>query len=144
MAKGFQVVIDCADPAQLADFWAFVLHYKLDDPPKGFSSWEEWLKAHNVPVEQWNAASAVVDPDGVSPRIFFQRVPESKAVKNRVHLDVNATPGLGTPLEERKQLVNAEVERLIPAGAQKLRTVEEMGGYFVVMTDPEGNEFCVH
>ena len=144
MATGFQVVIDCADPARLSRFWAEALGYKLDDPPKGYDSWEDWLREQGIPEDRWNDASAVVDPDGAGPRIYLQRVPEAKTVKNRVHLDLNISGGGSVPIEERRGRADAEVERLLGIGATRQRTVEEPGGYWVVMQDPEGNELCVH
>jgi hypothetical protein len=144
MATSVQVVFDCADPDRVAKFWATALGYKLQDPPKGFATWEDFLRAQNVPEELWNSRSAIVDPQGVGPRLFFQKVPEAKTVKNRVHLDINASQGFGVALEERKKQVNTEVERLIGEGATKVRVGEEMGTYWIVMADPEGNEFCVH
>ena len=83
MAVPVQIVIDCADPDRLATFWATALGYKKQDPPDGFESWQAFLAAQGIPEDQWNSASAVVDPDGAGPRIFFQRVPEPKASKNR-------------------------------------------------------------
>jgi hypothetical protein len=144
MATGVQVVFDCADPDRLARFWAQALGYKLQDPPQGHQSWEDWLRDQGIPQERWNDANAVVDPDGRGPRIFLQRVPEAKTVKNRVHLDLNVTGGPAAPLEERRGQVDAEVERLLGLGASRLRVVEEQGGYWAVMQDPEGDEFCVH
>ena len=141
MATGIQVVIDCADPERVARFWASALGYKLQDPPDGYATWEEFLTAIGVPENQWNNASAVVDPDGKGPRIYFQRVPEGKTVKNRVHLDVQVGAGLGP--EERPGRVAAEVDRLLGLGATHLRTYDEMGEHWVVLQDPEGNEFCV-
>jgi hypothetical protein len=138
------VVFDCADPDRLARFWAQALGYKLQDPPQGHQSWEDWLRDQGIPQERWNDANAVVDPDGRGPRIFFQRVPEAKTTKNRVHLDLNVTGGPAVPLEERRGQVDAEVERLLGLGASRLRVVEEQGGYWAVMQDPEGDEFCVH
>ncbi|GIV95690.1 MAG: glyoxalase [Herpetosiphonaceae bacterium] len=143
MARTIQVVIDCADPAGLAPFWAQLLGYKLQDPPAGYDSWEAFLAAQGIPEDQWNSASAIVDPDGRGPRIFFQRVPEPKAVKNRVHLDVNVGGGHATPFEERRRRVDEAVERAIGLGATKLRAYEQRGEYWVVMQDPEGNEFCL-
>jgi Glyoxalase-like domain len=143
MATHVQVVIDCADPAKLAEFWAQALRYKLQDPPEGFESWEDFLRANNVPESEWNSASAVVDPDGAGPRVFFQRVPEPKTVKNRVHLDLNVGGGLQTPIETRKERIAEEAVRLEGLGASQLRTVDEPLGYCVVMQDPEGNEFCL-
>jgi hypothetical protein len=144
MATEIQVVIDCADPARLAPFWAEALHYKLQDPPEGFETWHDFLRAQGVPEEAWNDASAVVDPDGAGPRIYFQRVPEPKSVKNRVHLDLNVGPGMAAPVEERRRMVDAEVERLRSVGASVFRPGSvERGEYWVVMQDPEGNEFCL-
>src|SRR6266568_1398004 len=78
MAVGVQVVIDCADPARLAEFWAAVLGYKVQDPPPGFDTWQAFLTAQGVPESEWNSASAVVDPSGPGPRVYFQRVPDPK------------------------------------------------------------------
>ena len=144
MATGVQVVFDCADPARLSRFWVEALGYKLEDPPEGYASWEDWLREQGIPEERWNDAGAVVDPDGSGPRIYLQRVPEPKTVKNRVHLDLNAGGGGSVPIEERRRRVDAEAERLQGIGATRLRALEELGVYWVVMQDPEGNEFCVH
>jgi Glyoxalase-like domain len=143
MATGVQVVFDCADPARLAEFWAEALHYTTQPPPTGFASWPEWLKAHGIPESDWNSANAVIDPDGKGPRVFFQRVPEGKSVKNRVHLDLNVGGGPGVALEDRKRRVDAEVQRLVEVGAQQQQAFDQRGEYHVVMQDPEGNEFCV-
>src|SRR6185437_16561409 len=97
-----QVVIDCADPAKLSAFWADALGYKLQDPPRGFASWQAFLEANHVPESEWNSASAIVDPDGSGPRFFFQRVPEPKTVKNRMHVDLNVSGGMQAPIEERR------------------------------------------
>ena len=144
MATQFQVVIDCADPAKLAEFWAQALHYKVQDPPAGYTSWEEFLNARGVP--QQDSASAIVDPDGVGPRIFFQRVPEGKTVKNRLHLDLNASRAVADANEQqRHQLVDDEAQRLKGLGARELyrRTDLQLDDYWVTMADIEGNEFCV-
>lgn len=143
MGAPFQIVIDCADPARLAEFWARALGYSLQPPPAGHDSWESFLTSIGVPEAEFNRASALVDPDGKSPRIFFQRVPESKTVKNRLHLDIGIGGGPGVPLEERLTRVDAEVERLQGLGAAVVGPVKEYDEYWVVMTDPEGNEFCV-
>lgn len=143
MATTIQVVFDCADPDRLARFWAAALHYQLQDPPPGFASWQEALKAWGVPEEQWNSASAIVDPEGAGPRIYFQQLPTPKPAKNRVHVDVYAGGEHSLPLEERLRRIEAEVERLTALGATRLRDGEERGQRWVVMQDPEGNEFCV-
>ena len=69
--------------------------------------------------------------------------PEAKTTKNRVYLDLNAGGAHGTPLAERRRRIDAEVERLLGAGATRLGTLEGAGGYVVNMADPEGNEFDV-
>ena len=138
-----QVVFDCADPDKVARFWAEALRYKIQDPPPGFDSWEAFLEAQGIPEKDWTSASAVIDPDGVGPRIYFQRVPEGKTVKNRVHLDLNVGGPRSAPPDERRRRVDAEVDRLVELGARKSRTVEERGEYFINMLDPEGNEFDV-
>jgi len=143
MATSFQVVFDCAHPDRLAAFWADALHYREQPPPEGYANWQEFLAALNVPREEWGSASAIVDPDGVGPRIYFQRIAEPKRVKNRVHLDLNAGGGRSVSADERRRRVEAEVERLIGLGATQVRVGESHGEYWVVMQDPEGNEFCV-
>jgi glyoxalase superfamily protein len=143
MAASIQVVIDCSDPGHLSEFWATALGYELQSPPEGFGSWEEFLTSIGVPEAEWNSASAVVDSEGAGPRIYFQRVPEPKTVKNRVHLDINAGGGRETPEDERRRRVDAEVRRLVEAGATVVRDVKERGERWVVMQDPEANEFCV-
>ena len=135
-----QVVIDCADPGALAAFWAQALPgYAIQDPPPGFDTWEAFLTAQGVPESDFNKASAIV---GDGPRVFFQRVPEPKTVKNRLHLDLHAGGGPGVPPEEQRTRVRAEVERLRSLGAAFVEEREEMGVVWAVLTDPEGNEFC--
>jgi hypothetical protein len=143
MTVGFQVVFDAADPASLGRFWIEALGYVEDTPPEGFDSWEDWLRQSGIPEEHWNDAYALIDPEGILPRIFIQKVPEPKTAKNRVHLDVNVGGGRKVGPEERKRKVDAEALRLIALGATQLRAAEERGEYWIVMQDPEGNEFCL-
>jgi hypothetical protein len=142
MPARFQVTIDCADPARLAEFWALALGYKIQDPPPGFASWPDFLRSIGVPDSEMNAASAIVDPSGAGSRVFFQRVPEPKTVKNRVHIDVNVAEH-GVRGDERRALVDAHVERLVAAGATVVGPREQRGEHWVVLRDPEGNELCV-
>jgi Glyoxalase-like domain len=135
MAKTVQVAIDCADPAALSRFWAEALGYVLNPPPEGHDSWESWLSAMGVPESEWNSASAIVDPDGQGPRIYFQRVPEGKTGKNRLHLDVRVGGG--------REGIQAEVDRLVALGATVVGPKEERGEHWVVLQDPEGNELCL-
>lgn len=143
MAISFQVTFDCADPARLAEFWAKALDYQLQDPPPGFDSWPAFLKAQHVPEEKWDSASAVVDPAGQGPRLFSQKVPEGKTAKNRVHLDVNVGGGRSTPEAERRQRIYQKVAQLTGVGATRVREGEEMGEFWIVMQDLEGNELCL-
>ena len=140
-----QITIDCADPAAQATFWCAVLGYLVQPPPPGFADWDEALDAWGVPAEQRNSRSAILPPDGATgPRLFFQRVPEVKTVKNRVHLDVRAAPDLRG--DERMAAFEAEAGRLVALGATRVRRVDPDGALetgFVVMLDPEGNEFCL-
>jgi catechol 2,3-dioxygenase-like lactoylglutathione lyase family enzyme len=144
MARAVQITFDCADPAALAAFWADALGYEVQAPPPGFESWEQALDAFGVPPEKRNDASAVVDPGGSGPRLFFQRVPEGKQAKNRVHLDVRAAPGLEG--DARMAALEAEAERLGARGASRLGRHEPappLAFGHIVMADPEGNEFCL-
>src|SRR3954471_5707339 len=144
MSREVQITFDCADPARVSAFWADALGYRQPDPPPGFESWDGALEALGVPPERRNDASAVEDPDGEGPRLFFQRVPEPKQVKNRVHLDVRAAPGLTG--DERMAALEAEAERLAAYRATRLSRHEPappLGAGHLVMADPEGNEFCL-
>lgn len=144
MTTTFQVTFDCADPAALAGFWAEALGYQVPDPPAPHADWDAWATAMGIPPERWNDARAIEDPAGERPRIYFQKVPEGKVAKNRVHLDLNVGGGHATPLDERKRRVAAEVARLKALGATDQRgSIEQRGEFWVRMNDPEGNEFCV-
>ena len=143
MATELQVTFDSADPGAHAAFWAEALHYVLQPPPAGFDSWDAALEAWGVDVDHRNDSSALVDPAGVGPRLFFQRVPEPKTAKNRVHLDLRAAAGV--PPEGRSDALEAECDRLVALGARRVRRMEADGvnGVCIVMQDPEGNEFCL-
>ena len=143
MSRGFQVTFDANDPALLAEFWRQTLGYVVQPPPEGFESWDDWATTMEIPEENWNDARALVDPDGEGPRVFIQRVPEGKTAKNRVHLDVNVGGGAGVSDDERRRLIEAAVDRLVMAGATIVGRIEQRGQYWVVLGDPEGNEFCV-
>lgn len=144
MAFKVQVVFDCRDPESLSKFYAEAIGYGLQEPPSGYTSWEGWLRDHHIPESEWNSASAIVDPEGRGPRIYFQRMDTPKPGKNRLHIDINASGGMKVPLDERKRQVAIEAARLVRIGAVKDHEVDEgTGEYCVVMLDPEGNEFCI-
>lgn len=139
MGRRLQIAIDCSDPARLAAFWAEVLSYTPVDPPGGHESWIEFSvgEAHD-PGEQW---MMIADPEGRGPTVLFHRVPEPKIVKNRLHLDV--WPPRVDPEADVHHVVETEVAKLVGLGATRLRTRDDDGEFYVVMQDPEGNEFCV-
>jgi hypothetical protein len=143
MAREVQVTFDCGDPAALAEFWAAALGYALQPPPEGFDSWDAALTAWGVPEDHRNDRSAVVDTDGAGPRVFFQRVPEGKTAKNRVHLDVRAASGAQG--DERMGLLEEACTTLVARGATRVQRFEpdRMSFGHIVMQDPEGNEFCL-
>jgi len=136
-----QVTFDCAEPERVARFWCEVLGYVIPPPPEGFASWEEVDRT--LPPEQQGSAYACVDPTGAGPRLFFQRVPEGKVVKNRVHLDVRV--GTGLVGDERLAALEAEADRLEALGATRFRLLraDGMNESCLVMQDVEGNEFCL-
>ncbi|WP_030347229.1 VOC family protein [Streptomyces sp. NRRL S-1022] len=144
----WKLVIDAADPHTQADFWAAALHYTAEDNSAlverlltvGALSGEATVEYHGRPA--FRDLIAVRHPDdpydpetgtGLGRRLLFQRVPEPKAGKNRLHLDLHAGP------ERRAD----EVARLQALGARVLREVKEPAGQWVLMADPEDNEFCV-
>jgi hypothetical protein len=136
--KQFQVTFDCAEPERVARFWCEVLGY-VAPPPEGFATWDDYDRT--LPPEQQGSWCACTDPTGVGPRLYFQRVPEGKAVKNRLHLDVRV--GTGLVGQERLATLEAECARLIELGAVHVRTMlaDEDNESCIVMQDIEGNEF---
>jgi hypothetical protein len=139
--KQVQVTFDCAEPERVARFWCEVLGYVVPPPPEGFASWDEVDRT--LPAEQQGSKFACVDPSGAGPRLFFQRVPEGKVVKNRVHLDVRSATGLVG--DERVAALEAECARLVALGAARVRLMHADGfnESCLVMQDVEGNEFCL-
>jgi hypothetical protein len=125
MASLHDVVVDCRHPASLARFWAAVLDgYRV--APYAEAELER-LRANGIDNPEDDPTVLVESDPGVRPRLWFQRVPEPKRVKNRVHLDVRAADRA------------AEVARLVGLGAVVLG---EFDGWSM-LADPEDNEFCV-
>ncbi|WP_105971948.1 VOC family protein [Streptomyces geranii] len=139
--RKFQVTFDCAEPERVARFWCEVLGYVVPPAPEGFATWADYERS--LPPERQGAGFVCGDPTGVGPRLYFQRVPEGKVVKNRVHLDVRV--GTGLVGEERLAALEAECARLIPLGAtrERLLLADEHNESCLVMLDIEGNEFCL-
>ncbi|MEU9262002.1 MULTISPECIES: VOC family protein [Streptomyces] len=139
--KQVQVTFDCAEPERVARFWCEVLGYVVPRPPDGFATWDDYHRT--LPTEQQWASFSCSDPSGVGPRLYFQRVPEGKVVKNRVHLDVRA--GAGLVGEERLATLQAECARLVALGAvcEQVMPADEENESCIRMHDIEGNEFCL-
>ncbi|AGL17115.1 VOC family protein [Actinoplanes sp. N902-109] len=152
MSRDVQITFDAHDPRALSTFWRDALGYVHPGPPgvdlpdgaDPLAAWDEFLERIGVPPAHRNARSAIEDPDGRGPRLFFQQVPEDKVAKNRVHLDVRAAPGLQG--DARMAALEAACDRLVALGAKRVRRDEPAPPFsagFIVMTDPEGNEFCL-
>ncbi|HEY2281802.1 MAG TPA: VOC family protein [Streptosporangiaceae bacterium] len=137
--KQVQVAFDCAQPERVGRFWCEVLGYVAPPPPEGFASWDDYHRS--LPPEDQDSWFACSDPSGVGPRLYFQRVPEGKVVKNRVHLDVRVATGLVG--EQRLATLQAESARLVALGAVQVRVLlaDEDNESIIVMQDIEGNEF---
>ena len=138
--KQFQVTFDCAEPERVARFWCEVLGYVVPPPPRAS---RRGRRSTLAPARGAGLGVRCVDPTGVGPRLFFQRVPEGKVVKNRVHLDVRV--GTGLVGEERVTALEAECARLVAARRHPLRLLaaDEENESCLVMQDVEGNEFCL-
>jgi hypothetical protein len=142
LSHSIQIVIACEDPAGLSVFWASALGYIVQPPPAGFDTWDEFADSVGIPAEKRNDIGAVIDPDGVGPRLLFERY-DGGEPSQRVHFDVNV---IGEPVgeEERKALLAQERVRLESLGARFKREATGIAGeYWIEMFDPEGNWFCV-
>ncbi|WP_370948592.1 VOC family protein [Amycolatopsis sp. cg5] len=139
--KQVQITFDCAEPERVARFWCEILGYVVPPPPKGFDSWSDFDRSQ--PAERQGASFACVDPTGAGPRLYFQRVPEGKVVKNRVHIDVRAAVGLAGA--ERLAALKAECARLVELGAvcEEVLVSDDLNESCIRMHDIEGNEFCL-
>jgi hypothetical protein len=134
-----QVVFAADNPARLAEFWRLALGYTSEPPPLGFESWEDFARVNDIPLTADDIDSAI-DPAGTGPRLLFER--DEPRPRGAVHLDVNAS-SKGMSMADKKAAVDETVERLVAAGATKTRVVDREREYWVELTDPEGNWFCV-
>jgi Glyoxalase-like domain len=146
MPAKFQITIDCSDPDRLARFWAPALGYVLQPPPESHETWRAYWLSVGVPDDEIeDGYDSIVDPSGDGIRVWFQKVPEKKSIKNRLHFDLLVGGGRSLPLSERRRRVDAAVAELVDTGATVIKAVEapQVDHYFVAMRDPEGNEFDV-
>jgi hypothetical protein len=120
-----EIVVDCRDPVGQAAFWAAALGYHVVRAEEGQVEIAPWEREPPDLAKQVRQAPAV-------PTIVFVTVPEAKTVKNRLHLDIRPADGSH----------ETEVERLIGLGARRA-DVGQGSVPWVVLADPEGNEFCV-
>jgi len=113
MATRFEIGIDCSDLERATAFWCAALGYERKGEAGNYRS--------------------IVDPDGELPKIILQRVGEAKVAKNRVHLDLEAGD------------IEAEAAHLETLGATRVSSqpIVEHEEAWIVMQDPDGNEFCV-
>ncbi|WP_040337477.1 VOC family protein [Candidatus Blastococcus massiliensis] len=140
MAFDIQVVVDSSAPHELADWWAEALGWQVEPQDEAFISrmvqegaaTEADTMRHRDALV-WRLGAAISSPEPGRPRVLFQRVPESKTVKNRLHLDVHVGP-------ERRE---AEIARLLSLGAAELWRESQGPMQWATLADPEGNEFCV-
>lgn len=139
MATTVQIAFDAADPHALARFWAQALRYDVEDHSAvvdglvaaGHLAADEAIKVDGRTA--FRDVATCVDPAGVGPRVFVQRVAEPKTAKNRVHLD----------LQVGAEAAPGEVERLTLLGAEVAWVTSDRGPVTTTMRDIEGNEFCV-
>ncbi|NEC10572.1 VOC family protein [Streptomyces sp. SID7909] len=117
-----ELSVDCHDPERLAAFWCEVLGFTVLDRGKDM-----------VEISSWDPTAEDIRARQMPPTIYFQRVPDTKAVKNRLHLDVS-------PVDCSTE---AEVTRLLALGATRVDIGQGEDRSWVVLADPEGNEFCV-
>ena len=134
MGAVIQVTVDAASPRALGAFWCEVLGYVEQPPPPGVDNWDDALDAFGIDRSDPDRAFAIVDPDGVGPRMFFLKVPEGKTAKNRMHLDVHTPP----------DQLHARADELVGLGAVVVGEFDEPEGHWISLLDPEGNEFCLH
>ncbi len=134
MANKIQITVDASAPRALGAFWCDVLGYVEQPPPPGFNTWDDALDSMGIDRSDSDRAFAIVDPDGIGPRMFFLKVPEGKTAKNRLHLDVHTDP----------DEMHARAAELVDIGATIVGEFDEPEGHWITLLDPEGNEFCLH
>ena len=142
----FQVTVDCADPHELAAWWAETLAWELEPTNEEFiRQMIDLGRATEAETRQWRGqlwwatGAAIGLPEAGEVvgcrRMLFQQVPEAKTVKNRVHLDLRLVAAGGD--------LDAARDALLARGATFVHEASQGPYRWYTMTDPEGNEFCV-
>ena len=133
MARIGNITFACENPRALAEFWAAVLGYEIEQFPPEFA---ETLRSHGVGESELASEVAARDPEGKGPRLYFQRKEKTRTATAPIHLDVNVD-----------QDHAGELQRLLGLGATlvetRTRRVGPISETWTVMRDPEGNPFCV-
>jgi hypothetical protein len=138
-APTLQIVFDAADPHAQAEFWAQALRYEVEDHSPVVQALLDGGRLPEAATTRtarglaFADVAALHDPSGSRPRVFFQRVPEPKTAKNRVHLDIQVGA----------DHADAEADRLAGLGATRAWESDDRGVRCITMRDPEGNEFDV-
>jgi catechol 2,3-dioxygenase-like lactoylglutathione lyase family enzyme len=144
----YQLTIDCHDAAKLVAFWQPLLGYEVPSPPEPFATWRDWYLSVGVPEDEieGDGTDRLVPVDGKGVAIWFQPVPETKSVKNRLHLDLRVSPGRSVSREQRRREIEPVVAQVEATGGSLIRWTEapEADHVYAVLADPEGNEFCVN
>jgi hypothetical protein len=144
MAYDVQVVVDCDQPHVLADWWAETLGWEVEEQDAAFIRKmiaEGYADASGTSTHHgklvWSDGASIRHPDspaaGPRKRILFQLVPETKTIKNRLHLDV----WVG------QENVAAKASELVSRGAMFLHEGEQGPQHWITLADPDGNEFCI-
>lgn len=142
----WQLTIDCADPARLTRFWSAALGWQPAPPDQPETTW--WAHYRDRLGGDRAFDDRLFDPEGLQPPLWFQAVPEARTGKNRLHLDLYPTGRDHTLSQDRRiEIVEDKVAQLLGLGASVERRERDDDPadpiYYVVMHDPEDNEFCV-
>jgi hypothetical protein len=142
----WQLTVNAKDPALLARFWAQALDYRPTPPAEPQTTWNAHYRMRLLGESAF--ADRIFDPAGLRPPIWFQHAPGDAAPGHRLHLDLYPTGrDNALTLVQRTEIVEAKVAELVALGARVVRRTQYDDPsdpvYFVVMRDPEDNEFCV-
>lgn len=148
MEAALQLTIDCREPERLVDFWQPLTGYEVPPPPAPYRTWRDFY----ISIGETPETITGDGRDRLRPAngeagipIWFQEVPESKTIKNRLHLDLRVSAGVKVSRSERRAAIEGVVADVVARGGHLLRwwDDEESDRVNALMSDPEGNEFCL-